>query len=199
MYPEREALRVHVDTLQFIAALVENLAWPMTVVLGIFVFRGPVSNLLPFLQRLRYKDFVVEFNQKLDDVEIQVAAITGEGTEAQVEDDVLELAQTHPRGAVIDSWLAVEKAMRDLAASRRTSVDIPRGRSVFTVERELTRSGVLSPVMVSLLRDLRGTRNEVVHRLDVPLTPEMARQYASVASRVVLALEELSSISPGGE
>ena len=41
--------------LEFIVALVENLVWPLTVVLAIFVFRGPISNLLPFLQRLRYK------------------------------------------------------------------------------------------------------------------------------------------------
>ena len=58
-------------TLEFIAALVEDLVWPLTVVLAIFVFRGPIYNLLPFLQRLRYKDFVVEFNKKLDEVETQ--------------------------------------------------------------------------------------------------------------------------------
>ena len=61
------------DTLEFIAALVEDLVWPLTLVLCIFVFRGPISNLLPFVQRLRYKDFVVEFSQKLDQVETQAA------------------------------------------------------------------------------------------------------------------------------
>lgn len=184
-------------TLEFIAALVEDLVWPLTVVLGIFVFRGPISNLLPFLQRLRYKDFVVEFNQKLDEVETQVAAITGEGADVRVEDDMLELAQAHPRGAVIDSWLAIEKAIRDVAASRKMEVDLPRQRSTLAIERELARSRVLSPAVVSLLRDLRSTRNEVAHRLDVPLTPEMARQYASAALRVVVTLEELSATPPG--
>lgn len=185
--------------LEFIVALVENLVWPLTVVLAIFVFRGPISNLLPFLQRLRYKDFVVEFSQKLDEVETQAAAITGEGAEFRVEDDLLDLAQAHPRGAVIDSWLAVEKAIRDVAATRDVEVDIPPGRSTIAVERELARSGVLNPMVVSFLRDLRETRNQVVHRLDVPLTPEMARRYAAAASRVVAALEELNAATPRGD
>ena len=183
-------------TLEFIAALVEDLVWPLTLVVGVFAFRGPISSLLPFLQRLRYKDFVVEFRHKLDQVESQVTAITGEVAEGSVEDDMLELAQAHPRGAVIDSWLAIEKAIRDVAASREVAVDLPGRRSTLAIERELARSGVLSPQVVSLLRDLRTTRNEVAHRLDVPLTPDMARQYASTAVRVVLALEGLVATPP---
>ena len=179
------------DTLEFIAALVGHLVWPLTVIVAIFVFRGPISNLLPFLQRLRYKDFVVEFNQKIDDVEAQATAMTGKSIEDRVEDDLLELAQVHPRGAVIDSWLAVERAVRDLAESQDTAVDLSRRRSILAIERELAHSGVINPQVVSFLRDLRSTRNEVAHRLDVPLTPEMARQYVSAASRVVVALEEL--------
>ena len=189
---------IRMGTLEFIAALVEDIVWPLTVVLAIFIFRGPISNLLPFLQRLRYKEFVVEFNQKLDKVETEAAAITGEGTEVRVDDYMLELAQAHPRGAVIDSWLAVEKAIRDVAASRDMNVDDPRRRSTYAVEKELARSGALNPAVVSLVRDLRSTRNEAVHRLDVPLTPEMARQYALAASRVVAALEELSATPPRG-
>ena len=149
---------IRMCTLEFIAALVEDLVWPLTVVLAIFVFRGPISNLLPFLQRLRYKDFVVEFNKKLDEVETQAAAITGEGAEVRIEDDMLELAQAHPRSAVIDSWLAIEQAIRAVAASREMDADLPRRRSPLAVERELARSGVLKPAVVSLLRDLRSTR-----------------------------------------
>ena len=185
-------------TPDFILALVEILVWPLTVIVAIFVFRGPISNLLPFLQRLRYKDFVVEFNQKLNEVESQAAAMTGESAEDHVEDDLLELAQVHPRGAVIDSWLAVERAIRDVAASRGMVIDLTGRRPISVIERELARSGVFNPVVASFLRDLRSTRNEVVHRLDVPLTPEMARQYVSAASRVVVALEELSTNPIGG-
>ncbi len=180
------------STLEFIATLFEVLVWPLTLVLVILIFRKPISSLLPFLQRLRYKDFVVEFSQKLDQVETQVVAITGQAPEVHVDDDMSELAEAHPRGAVIDSWLAIEKAIRDLAASREMGVHLSGRRSAFAVERELAHSGVLKPAVLSLIRDLRSTRNEVVHRLDVPLTPEMARQYALAASRVVVALEELS-------
>ena len=111
---------------------------------------------------------------------------------------MLELAQAHPRSAVVDSWLAIEQAIRAVAASREMDADLPRRRSPLAVERELARSGVLKPAVVSLLRDLRSTRNDVVHRLDVPLTPEMARQYASAASSVVGTLEELSATPPRG-
>lgn len=181
------------STLEFIAALVEDLVWPLTVILAIIAFRGPISSLLPFLQRLRYKDFVVEFDRKLGEVEFQATVISREGPEARVEDDILELAQAYPRGAVVDSWLAVERAIHEIAASRQIGVDVAPRRSTLAIERELARSGVLTPVLMSFLRDLRATRNDVVHRLDVPLTPDMARRYASAASRVVAALEDLRS------
>ena len=147
---------------------------------------------------MRYRDFVVEFNQKLSEVETQAESITGEATEVPVDDDMLELAQAHPRGAVIDSWLAIERALRDVAESRELDIGFPRRRSAFAIERELARAEVLNPAVLSLVRDLRFTRNEVVHKLDVPLTPEMARQYASAASKVVVALEELSATPPRG-
>ena len=182
-------------TLEFIAALVGDLVWPLTVVFAILVFRGPISNLLPFIQRLRYKDFVVEFNRKLDEVETKAAAIIGKDVDERVEDHMLELAQVHPRGAIIESWIAVEDAIRDFAVSRDMAADLSRSRSTLAVERELAGSGALSPGLASLLRDLRSTRNRVAHILDVPLTSEMARHYASAASSVIVALETLGSLS----
>ena len=179
-------------TLDFIAALVEDLAWPLTVVLAILLFRGPITNLLPFLQRLRYKDFVLEFSDKLTEVETQAAAMVGERFAIPVREDILDLAETYPRGAVIDSWIAVESALRDLRESQESKVDVLQRHSSLLVERELARSGVLNPAVVSLLRDLRSTRNEVIHRPDVPLTPAMAQQYATAASKVASALEKLS-------
>ena len=178
-------------TLDFIAALVGDLAWPLTVALALLLFRGPITNLLPFLQRLRYKDFVVEFGDKLTEVETQAASMAGDRLEVLVREDILDLAETYPRAAVIDSWLAVEQALRDLRALQASSADDPQRVSPLALERELARSGVLGPAVVSLLRDLRLTRNDVVHRLDVPLTPAMARQFAIAASRVVAVLESL--------
>ena len=191
-------MSVRMDVFEFITTLVEALVWPLTVVLAIFAFRRPISTLLPFLQRLKYKDFVLEFNQKLDDVNAQVAAVTRDGAEIPVASELLELAQIHPRGAVIDSWLAVEAAIRQVATSRGIVADPLRRRSTFSVERELARSGVIEPSVVSILRELRSIRNEVAHRLDLPVTPEMARQYASAASRMVVALRDLSAASSTG-
>ncbi len=188
------------DILEFIAALVENLVWPLTVIVAIFVFRGPISNLLPFLQRLRYKDFVIEFHQKLDKVQAQTTAMAGESIEDSAEGDLLKLALDHPRDAVIESWFAVARAIHDLAESQDTAVDISRGRPTLAIGRDLARSGVIEPQMMSFLQELRSIRNDVAHRLDVPLTPEMVLQYVpvalkyvSVASRVIVALEESSS------
>ena len=110
---------IRMGTLEFIAALVEDTLTVATI------FRGPIS-LLPFLQRLRYKEFVVEFNQKLDKVETEAAAITGEGTEG-VDDYMLELAQAHPRGAVIDS--SPSKRQYVMLLPLGTCVDDPRRRS----------------------------------------------------------------------
>src|SRR5687767_11908013 len=53
------------DILQFIAAIVAALAWPLAVVVVALLFRASVGKLIPGLSRLKWKDLELEFKKEL--------------------------------------------------------------------------------------------------------------------------------------
>ena len=53
--------------LDFAAKIVASLAWPVTLLAIIFFLRKPIKNLLPFLERLKYKDFELSFRRQLEE------------------------------------------------------------------------------------------------------------------------------------
>lgn len=53
--------------LEFIAKIIGSLAWPATVLVIIFFMRKPIRDLLPFLERLKYKDFELSFRRQLQE------------------------------------------------------------------------------------------------------------------------------------
>lgn len=49
------------DALTFVAAVIDSLAWPATLLASLFLLRKPLARVLPMLRRVRYKDVDVEF------------------------------------------------------------------------------------------------------------------------------------------
>ena len=49
------------DWLQFTASVVGSLVWPATVIAAFFILKNYLPAIFPFVERLKYKDFEVEF------------------------------------------------------------------------------------------------------------------------------------------
>ena len=69
------------DVLTFIATLIDSLVWPIIIIVFVVLLRKPLSDLIPFLERLRYKDFELQFKSNLQlakDTEVLIAKHEGE-------------------------------------------------------------------------------------------------------------------------
>ena len=52
--------------MEYLVRIIETLAWPGVALIALFVLRSPVADLIPMLQRLKYKDLELEFERDLE-------------------------------------------------------------------------------------------------------------------------------------
>ena len=83
------------DALAFIASLVASLAWPLTVLIVVWIFKTPCMHLLREIQSLKYKDLAIDFSKQIEKVRTDAeqvlpqAPATPTGLEVTVSDSVV--------------------------------------------------------------------------------------------------------------
>ena len=183
------------STYEFIADLARSLAWPFVAALGALFIRWPVVALLrevlPSLEKLKFRDFEVVFDRRLTKIESNAAAIGQEGSSPSIDERIEDTFSINPRSAVIESWLTVEAAVTELARAHDIQARLPRQRSPIDLLHTLEQRGIVPHKLAAMLRDLRAVRNQVAHELEISLEPDMARRYAEAASRTAYGLRQL--------
>ena len=59
------------DWLQFISSVISSIAWPVVAILVLLILKENISSLSPFIERLKYKDFEVEFRKGVLELKAQ--------------------------------------------------------------------------------------------------------------------------------
>ena len=183
------------DWLSFLSSVIGSLAWPASLLLLVLVLRKPIRELLPGLQRLRYKELELEFERRIEEIREEVAeelpANARLALPAPESDAILRLAEVSPRAAVLEAWRILELAA--LAAARRLGGDALRGATItFHAIRFLERAPTVDRSAVSLLRDLRGLRNQAAHAPEFALTRASALGYAATAATIARYLKGIA-------
>jgi len=177
-----------------IICLIDILVWPVTIFLLILLARRPIQRLIPFIQRIRYKDFELEFSKKLAEVAADVgesSLLESEGSEER--DKIYALVDVSPASAVIEAWKSLEQAaqekVRQLAPKDETFQD-PLRRPLDYLDHK----GVLVPSAASATRDLRMLRNQAAHAGAGEISREDALKYAALASRIRTQIEAITEL-----
>jgi len=149
------------DWKTFVSNLVESLAWPIGLIFIVWMLRGYLCRLLPFIERLKYKDFEVEFSRSVRELAEKSQTIAEpvppqeEGALGKLEVQRLyELAEVSPRVAIIEAWLQVENAAaeviqrRGLTSFRRTPI------GPLAITNHLRKSEVLSTDEIEIFNRL---------------------------------------------
>jgi hypothetical protein len=176
--------------LDFTAKIVASLVWPVTLLVIIFFLRKPIRNLLPFLERLKYKDFELSFRRQLEDAlhTSDVRQVT------QVEDSKLaKLALASPRASVLQAWQELEEVaqarFKELQPkTRETKLDPDGALGYFEF------MGALIPRTKKALSQLRALRNQAAHLPDSVLSTQDAHGYIQLTEIVKRQIESLTTI-----
>ncbi len=181
------------DILTFISNIVNSLAWPLTLVIAILILRKPLHELLPFIQKFKYKEIEIEFGEQIREVSEELAenlaptqtSLLSYSTENSV---LARLADISPRSAVLEAWRQVELAALD-AANKLSGNTFKNKTSTFQAIKFLEQQEKLDRSIINALRDLRGLRNQAAHAPELALTKETVLEYVLVADSVVKYLK----------
>lgn len=178
------------DWLTFIAELIKMLAWPLTVLAIVILLRKPLAGLIPLLQRIKYKDFELEFGRQVREVRAEAneelpppqkpKAMIPQGP-----DPILELARVSPRAAVTEAWRQVEAAALDAAQRNNVPLRYREAVSPVRVIRALEKAEVVDPAPMAIFHDLRALRNQAAHAPEFAISTEAVIEYVELARRLI--------------
>lgn len=177
------------DKLTLISKLVESLAWPIAICILAFMLKADLGRALSNIRKLKYKGTEIDFGKEMKDTST-VATQTGELKNIDIPSDSSdELALLSPRGAVIESWLNIEKSLYEFALRHGIEVASKKPFRVQNVMWHNQDYGSLGKGTIEILERLRRLRNEAVHLQDSNISHESAREYQSLSKRVIQAIQ----------
>jgi len=173
-----------------LAKIVETLAWPVTAIIVVLLLRSPLSELVPTLKRLKYKDLELEFereaNKILSEAERDLPEIQ-EKPKPKIEDTGIMYSRRRldPAIEVIESWRSLELDMRELAKTNNIEI----GRSIRSLVAELEANNLISKEIARVALDLASLRNKVAHTNERAITYDVSSAFSSSVSRVKSAMK----------
>ena len=175
-------------------AILEIVAWP-GVVLAIFLMvRKPLTSLLPWIHKIKYRGLEFEFSESLNRTEDDLSQDSGVKTSGEPSDDRLSHAlKLSPYEAVLAAWSALERCARDKVKDllpSNESFQNPLGRPLDYLEFK----GALTPATARAIRDLRSLRNQVAHIGEDIVVRENATRYVSIAEGIMKAIDAVAEL-----
>ena len=176
------------DTYTFVANLVASLAWPVTTIAGLLLFRGILANLVPLVRTLKYSDLELSFGREVAEVRqaADAAAISpqSETERTQAWEDLIRLASVRPRSAIRQAWQQVESALTRAAKARNVQVAPAVWSMPMVLGSLMLNAGIVSHAQYDLLNHLRRLVSEAERAPVDTLKPEDAIEYVGLALRL---------------
>ena len=195
--------------LDFFAAIIGSLAWPVACIVLVYLLRKPLTELLIALTRLKnleFKDLKLSFRDELRELKEKVVDSTSaeaieeensvSGADLGVHPKIEEakrLASDFPEPAVAVGWQAVEETLYN-AVER---LGLQSGQRMFSPSRSiqlLSSEGYLHRENVEILQRMRTLRNAAVHGSSgyIDISTNDANEFIALASAIIKTLNEIN-------
>lgn len=177
---------VIVDLLTFTSKVIEVLAWPVASIVLAVLFRERIAHFAALLRRIKAGPLEAEFErdvQALKEIGTSPEKADAAGVVATSSKQFLhQLAELHPRSAILESWVRLEAAARALVQARTAGVSNPSHPRAARLAEVLAQLALITQGQVTLFHELWRLRNEVAHSLGLEPTLQSARAYVDLAS-----------------
>ena len=184
--------------LEFIAKIIDSLAWPASILFVLFLIRGELPMIARSLKKLKYKDLELEFEKSAQEV-VEKAKLSLPETSKDIQlsgqsqneliDRLISISELAPRSAILEAWLVVEAAAVDAVKKK--------GISTFTshpgpmrLRDYLVKGELLNKDQLVVFEQLRNLRNEAVHVADAEFTLKAVDDYIASAIQMAGYLEQ---------
>lgn len=177
--------------MDYLVRIIEALAWPGVALIALFVLRGPIADLIPMLQRLKYKDLELEFERDLDKLREEARDARSKTTLPPSDESVVadldyylqQVRESSPRNAVIEAWLGLESSAVSTATHFKLMPEQARVTASSAL-KALVTAGVLSDNDMRIINELRLLRNKAVHELSASISEYEAAKFLEISRDV---------------
>lgn len=195
----------------FIAKVIESLAWPITIIVIFVVFRESISKIFLTLSNFKYKDISIDFKRELSELEsmAEKAEITKNSIDKvdghdkkelikhryrSREEEIEQVALISPTAAIPLAWTMVEDSLMSTIMRLAISPDYPPNNSALLNIQYLRDYGGLDDETFKALNRMRQIRNEAVHGKysNSNISTEEALEYSQLAINMVKKLESIT-------
>lgn len=192
------------DWKQFFSSVIENLAWPATLAIIVFIVRRQIGKLMKKLGKLKYKDLELDFSKIKQNMPISgdlnndpvsgvsVAIINQESKQvfSVIEEQIFDAVDSLPVVSILLAWSYIETALSS-AVSRIDSEEDKASISSLKNIKILESYEKLSLQQSHLLHEMRALRNKMAHEVSgkLNITSKQASDYANAAIEMARFLE----------
>tara|TARA_R110002096_G_scaffold434898_1_gene658637 strand:+ start:57 stop:596 length:540 start_codon:yes stop_codon:yes gene_type:complete len=169
--------------------IIEILAWPVTTIIVVMMLRAPLSELVPTLKKLKYKDLELEFEKEarkiLAEAERDLPEPPPKPESKKDKDSEIRfsLKRLEPAMEIMESWRNLEIKLCEFYG------DSTGSKSIGHMVRELAKSEKLSKELANLIMELASLRNRVAHTNEEVISYNVSSSYKDSITRVISALE----------
>lgn len=180
--------RVNMDGLTFTSEVVKSLAWPVSVILLVFLLRKPILELVPLIKKLKYKELELEFSQQVMDLKVEARSafnpeVPGVTTKP-VKSKALELVSISTRSAIIEAWIELETVAMEVAMSFWSESHVKGAKSIPRLGEYLFKCKVIDEKQLNVFNGLRKLRNKAAHTERLYLNENNTKSFIAMASEL---------------
>jgi len=185
---------------EFISSITSSLAWPVIVLIIVFILKNPLSKILLSLTKFRYKDLEIEFERLRSSAKALPETIESKTIPeseriiyASLEEQIADIAPRSPEGAILIAWSTIEAAVSSAIMRLAISPESPSYRSVIHNIECLKKYTDIDKTAFAALDDLRIVRNQIAHVRDgrYKISVEQALSYGKTAEKIIKILQNL--------
>ncbi len=175
--------------------ILDIVIWPVTLVVVTMLLRKPISQLVPTLKKLKYKDLELEFEKEagniLADAERDLPEPLPPPPKSlpapKVEEPEIRFSRKRrePADEVMSAWRGLELDLRKLGER----AEVKSHRSIRELVSGLESAEMVHPEAVKLIMRMASFRNKVAHSDEEVVSAEAAEAYSNSVALVREALE----------
>ena len=181
------------DCLTFTSNAIDSLAWPVTAILLVIILRKEIGKAVSNLKRLKAGPVEAEFERQVQELKDEVSDQPGISEDVTPESTskpfLYQLAELHPRSAILESWVRVEAAARTVFTAKAPPANMRTYISAARLGKRLLGAEILSPEQELLYHKLRRLRNDLAHSQEVEPDLDSAQAYVDLAAHLQWSLE----------
>jgi len=180
------------DWLIFIVSVIEAIAWPVAFIAAVVFLREELVEVVGRIQGIKHKKIKIKLGRRLQEAGKKAkSSLPASGDLASKElTHRLELAEYSPRAAILESWVDVEAALKELGARYGIAGDGMKHPDIHELQLKLGDDNTLGNGAFGLMQSMREIRNEAFYLTDKVIESGAAKEYVSLAGRVSTLLKE---------